>query len=162
RLSGWLLIATVFWLGLHAVALGGPYLVGWAADAAPRLLALYGAGAVTGLLSVVGGFTGLTPGAPRDERGNRSGGALDGLVRLAAPIFALFLGVLMAWALAPLPASALAPRGVLAAGAWLNDEAAGAIVVVLLLAFAGWGFGQLVNTNLFSLHGLYRNRLVRA
>ncbi len=174
RLGGWLLIVTLGWLAIFGIAVYGPFVVTWGELWAKA----------AGALWVMATATGLWAGR-RAETGGREGSRVLEIVARVAPyvfvigiLLALSLGIqwLLAYvtgwlepeALAKALSNATQPRSawrllheyhwtLLWTGttAWLEAQTcalAAAIVVVL-----SWR----VDINLFSLHSLYRNRLVR-
>jgi hypothetical protein len=167
RFNAWLLIAAVGWLLGSSLVLFGPPLSTLA------ITAVSGVGGITGLITLFLGSSGVTPA----KRGNDTPSArgvsrllpsLQSLVlAVAAPVFAALLVVLLS-----------------AAGAWLirlacalytsgctspvvaDDGGNAHIGVVLgitaLLTLMGVVMGGAIDTNKFSLHAMYRVRLIRA
>ncbi|MFI5210702.1 MAG: patatin-like phospholipase family protein, partial [Gemmatimonadales bacterium] len=164
RYSGWVLLFAVSWAAVTALCLYGP--------AALRLLPTWGKTAVAALGGASGlavralGRSAATPAGRRTTAGAESPGRGWALA-LAAPFFIALL-------------IAFAALGVTSLVTWVAEQpntlhlsemgpwaAFGGAVIVLSLpvgifAAAAWLLGLLVNTNDFSLHGMYRNRLVRA
>jgi hypothetical protein len=167
RASGWHFIAALLWLVLSVVVLLGPKLYyGMAVlgeNAGRWLVAINAAsGTVTALL----GKSGFTP--ARGSATEWKGISLNVVLAVAGTIFAVTLLILLsAWSDGivlhfsiqsgpacfsmgshPIPGGCYHPIGWLALGA----------TVALLMLFAS----LLVNVNRFSLHAVYRNRLIRA
>ncbi|HEX4684374.1 MAG TPA: patatin-like phospholipase family protein [Gemmatimonadaceae bacterium] len=159
RFSAWLLIAIVSWIGVVGIALYGPDLLGKLTTAGWRALA--GATTVTG---IIGSLLGASSKAPTTKSSARPGG-LGGAVRrvaigLVTPFFAVTALVLVAGADQVIIKSVHTPPG------WLNlSSGTAAPLTVLLLclsiALAGYALALQIDTNRFSLHAMYRLRLVR-
>ncbi|MCY7349127.1 MAG: hypothetical protein LH606_00435 [Cytophagaceae bacterium] len=177
RYGAWILIVAMGWLALTGLVLGGPL---WVTALEERLqLAAGGLGVGSALLTALLGKSPKTGGngegaGSRKGMGNASSliGLLSGFalpIVTVATIAALFV-VLSVLDMALI-------RGV--AGAFgfpvslpLMDrlsvsEVARISPVVPMLVFVflfgvGWFFARVVNTNRFSLHALYRARLIRA
>ncbi len=174
RLSGHLLMAALGWMLISAVSLVGWYL-------ATRLFKQYAAGVMTGvgglagIVAVLIGKSGKTGSghdggdgktAPEKDKGARMRGMALGL---AAPTFCVAIFVLLARAYTSL-GQGMAERmggGDTAAPMAVAQFVSGADLLFFALPIGvliviAWGAGKIVNVNRFSLHGLYRNRLVRA
>lgn len=169
RLSGLILLVAASWLALAAVALvGWHFAVRIAEEYMPA--AFTAIGGATGLMAALIGKSGATPAVAggADRRARRMNWSLAA----AAPVFIVALVILLAHGtvllgrlvtgepdLLAVPGSLLRHEAVpVAAADWLRFLAG---VPVGLAAFAILA-GRAVNTNDFSLHGLYRNRLIRA
>jgi hypothetical protein len=188
RVGAWILIPTVFWLGSTLVVFGPRVAVGlwttygWTANGGVGAL-----GALSGLISILGGKSGRTaaPGTEgRPQGGKLSGGLTDWLLAhatvVAAPVFIVFLIIGLAMltnVLMRLLGEFLNvhPLGIewdhaallLPPAAWHENvifEAPPKLVVafILLAAVIGVIAAFFVNVNKFSLHAMYRNRLIRA
>lgn len=172
RASGWYFIAASGWVVLSGVVLLGPKLYFNAAilaGIAGKWIAAITA--ASGTVSALLGMIGLTPaqGAARDWKGIVANVGLA----IAATIFAVALLILFsAWSdgvllyyfreTGDVPANACfsigaateIPRSCYALGGW--GRIAGILAAIAFVA------GLLVNVNRFSLHAVYRNRLIRA
>lgn len=172
RLSGWILAVAIGWIAVTGLCLFGQFLLNKITAAAKPLVAA--AGGVSGLAAALLGS--------RDKTTPSAGSKPSimqrvGLV-IAAPVFVICVALVISWATATL-------------GGWIVNpnvtehstlgEAAKIFTdpmqrqpglrytgfqwfwalpwILLLLALL---MGLIVNVNRFSLHGLYRNRLVRA
>ena len=180
RFGAWILIVIVGWSVLSCAVLFGPKIFEphfW-----KNLLGLnYGGeetgGLITGLLSVVGGASGLitlilgfSRKSPASEE-KETKSTIDVLIKLApqiaAPIFGLFLIILISHGI-----SLLVERTQGLAGAKIGDFSAASVMpqnafFYWLFWFAAfgltvWQMGYLVNINKFSLHAMYRERLISA
>ena len=163
RFGAWLLITIAAWLATCAVVFVGPHLidrtVGWLGDklSSPTLGK-----------ALVGVVTALTGGvAARTGRETRNGTSPVAIWRrvafaLAAPTFVVLLLVVLAsadlWLLRWFDALDIVPEYRHPDGAGLPET------VLLLFGLAAGGFlmGAFVAVNKFSLHGMYRNRLIQA
>jgi hypothetical protein len=163
RFGGWLLITIVGWLAASLVVFIGPVvagqIVGWAgAKFSSPALGRLAAGAMTALTGAVAARTG------RDARNGLTTAALWRRIAfsLAAPAFVLMLlvGVASAnvWLLRWIDVLDIVPE-------YRHPEGAGLPEMMLLfgaLVAGGTLMGLVVAVNKFSLHGMYRNRLIRA
>jgi hypothetical protein len=171
RFGAWTLIVSVLWGVVSALVIFGPYgLMNLSSEFRAILAALGGA---SGVLTILGGKSEKTSGHPEQE--GKSGGLSGLLMSLAAPVFALTLlivcslgtsllirqlaGAQFNWrdaAGSPSYAPLSLLNTVYYAPFWLLVAlAAGLIALSLLMALC-------VNVNKFSLHSMYRNRLIRA
>jgi hypothetical protein len=149
RAAGWLGAWAGTWLLIATVALVGPAALshGWA-------YAIGAVGGVSGLVALVLGGGAWT--AAND--------AAKVARRLSLTQIASIAGVLFALALAVLISTLDIAVGSLVAGqvpGWLPKPALEAIGVVVLIGFSALA-SRPINVNRFSLHAVYRNRLVRA
>ncbi len=177
RFGAWILIPITVWLAGSALVLYGPQVV--LSSFAAGVTAFAAAGA-TGVFTIIGGFSGKTaPSAGAGPNEKRSSPVLDLALRLAAPLFiALFLvGVVIAtdlfvlalWRYVPVLATTSQAR--YWPDAWLLTQHhdvvrygpfATVIVVAVALAAIGLAMGFFIGVNKFSLHAMYRARLIRA
>ena len=166
RLSGWILAIAVGWIVVAALCLFGQYLFDKVENSLKPLVAA--AGGVSGIAAALLGSRDKTATTTTDEPSlmQRVG------LALAAPIFVVCVVLVISWATATL-------------GGWIvtnSNVAAERIftdpmlrhpglrhtgfewfwVLPSLLLAAALIMGLIVNVNRFSLHGFYRNRLVRA
>jgi len=168
RLSGWVLLFVAFWIGGTSVSFLGAHLLEQF-DTYKTL--------VTASVGSVGGLSGLIGALIASSEKTSSNGATTGpsglqkwALMAAAPLFIVSVIVLVTWLmiwlaekftgtpglfdLAQDPHCIPPPLSVNLAGQFLG-------LVVLVLFFTA-ATSRIVNVNRFSLHGLYRNRLVRA
>jgi hypothetical protein len=186
RAGAWLLMAVVGWLAIAGVVLYGPGLILWGG----RWLSVTAAslGGVTGLVTLWLGRSAATP-ANRTTRedGRWTQVAMSLLMALAAPIAIIVLiiglslaaGVLlfMTWTHVASPdvLKPLFPEIVGQGGRFWSGDPAEAYFRMLYvpapLLVLGWmavlaGFGllmsRIIDLNKFSMHGMYRDRIVRA
>ncbi|HEX7138836.1 MAG TPA: patatin-like phospholipase family protein [Vicinamibacterales bacterium] len=163
RFGAWLLITIFGWIATSLVVFVGPVVltraVGWVGDkmASPALGKL-AAGALTALTGAVAARTG------REVKNGLSTAALWRRIAfaLAAPAFVLLLLVCVAsanvWLLQVIESLHIVPE-------YRHPEGAGLPEMILLfvtLLVGGAVMGLVVAVNKFSLHGMYRNRLIRA
>ena len=160
RLSGWILFISVAWVAVTAVCLFGQYLLEAATGFAEAAIAAAG-----GLSGALAAFLGS-----RDKTSTASvGPSLMQRIALlaAAPVFIVCVFVMTSWGTAliggPMVRSEeifffpLKRQSDLINMELLEFWAIPVVSIALALAM-----GCIVNVNRFSLHGLYRNRLVRA
>ncbi|ADB40021.1 patatin-like phospholipase family protein [Spirosoma linguale] len=166
RYSAWLLIAALGWLVLSSVILFGPGLI----DAIKLQVASIGLGSgiLTALLGGSAQSAGRGEGAgSRQGKGNASG-IIGLLSQFSLPIVAtltIFILMVMLSLLNQTLAGLLTDQ----LYDWFGDNTSGRILTVftpliLLILFlvAGWLLALMIDTNRFSLHAMYRARLIRA
>lgn len=166
RIGAWLLIVSVLWVALSAFVLLGPGLLKYSAHLLPYIQGLAG----TSLLaSIWGGLTSKGRGT-----GKPSGIAAwlnDHIIPILGLVTTLLIGLCVLWGLQPLLARM--PNSCCASlGHWAYVEAVRLnlpsnpawCIFLLIFAFGGISFAlsHLIPLNRFSLHALYRNRLIRA
>lgn len=168
RYSAWLLIPSIAWVGVAGIALVGPALARYAIDSGWLAGVLSGSGALSGVLVLILGRSSKTMATKQDKpadakRTSRSDTMRGITLAVAAPVFAAFLFALLA----------IADRWLLRlADASLPDAVAGlalarpspalAALLLVVLALAGITASAFVRVNKFSLHAMYRARLIRA
>ncbi|HKW42026.1 MAG TPA: patatin-like phospholipase family protein [Gemmatimonadales bacterium] len=170
RFGAWLLIAAVGWSVVSLLVIFGPPVL---ADLGPLARAMIGSlGGIAGLFTLLSGYSPKTPGT----RGavSATGVAARLVLPLAAPLFATVLIVLLSlvdkalvswWAPSSDPSchvsSPLDPAGTLQIVHCASSSGRILLLMAVLVAF-GWVMGTFINTNRFSLHAMYRDRLIRA
>lgn len=165
RLSGWILALALGWIAIAALCLFGQFLLDKITDAAKPLVAA--AGGVSGIAAaLLGSRDKTTPSADKPSLMQRVG------LALAAPAFVVCVVLAVSWATATLGGWIVTNANVAAEKIFTDPmlrqsglrhtgfEWFWALPCVLLLA--ALIMGLVVNVNRFSLHGFYRNRLVRA
>jgi hypothetical protein len=145
RSSGWISAAVVAFATISAVSLYGPYLLGWIASII---------GGVSGLLTLVLG-AGSRTGATQAAQAVKSIPWMR-LASGAAIVFAILIASLLAWVDQWIEATFAG-----AGASWRCAPLIDFYFMVGLIAFST-GVSWLINVNRFSMHALYRNRLVRA
>ncbi len=168
RLSGWVLFIAVGWVGVTSICFLGGYVLEWSEH---ENVAGWLKGAVTALGGASGLVAALIGGGPKTPATDHPDGGITGVRRLvlaaAAPLFAISIIVVVGWVTIWLGELVIRTPGafdVRVEGehdlplekALLFLAVPPALCLLALLA------GLFVNVNRFSLHGLYRNRLVRA
>ncbi|WP_218840219.1 patatin-like phospholipase family protein [Spirosoma fluviale] len=166
RYSAWLLIAGLGWLVLSSVVLFGPGLV----DTIKLQIASIGLGSgiLTALLGGSAQSAGRGEGAgSRQGKGNASGiiGLLSSYSLPIAATLTIFILIVMLSLLNQTLTRLLADQFY----GWFGDNTYGRVLTVFaplfLLTFfllAGWLLALMIDTNRFSLHAMYRARLIRA
>lgn len=174
RTGSWVLIVMVMWAGLCSIVTFGPGLIAWTPTVAAAL------GGVSGLVTLVLGFGSRTT-AQQEERSNTTI-ITDLAVKAAAPIFmlcvliALTLGT--SWQLDvfahrfdthlsdlinPKPIGERIPPDPWGHNQVLHNTPLWMLFgFTLMVALLGFVMARLININRFSLHAMYRNRLIRA
>ena len=166
RFGGWLLIVVIAWLGASFVVLGLPHLFRWASHEVLGLKDVPGL-SVSGALGMLTTAAGAI--AARAGKSTQTESSVPLPIRrmVAAAAAPLFVVLLLAFlATANLEIIASVHLGHLAVGVTLDTVLERAYLlesVVLLgaLLAAGLLMAVLVPVNKFSLHGMYRNRLIR-
>ena len=166
RFGGWLLIVIVSWLGASVVVLCLPLLFRWVAHQVVGMVDVPGislSGALGVLTSLAGGIA--TRAARPSQGSSRETGPIRAAVTaLAAPAFVVLLLAFVASA--NLELIGLIHVGHLKVGLPLDallERARLLEAVVLLATMLGVGLlmAVFVPVNKYSLHGMYRNRLIR-
>lgn len=166
RLSGWILAVAIGWIVITGLCLFGQYLLNKITNAAKPLVAA--AGGISGIAAALLGSRDKTTPSATDKPSimQRVG------LALAAPIFVVCVGIVISWATSTLGGWIITNGSPGAESIFMNpmDRQVGlrhadfewfwALPALFLLA--ALSMGLIVNVNRFSLHGLYRNRLVRA
>ncbi len=169
RGGAWVSIFMVCWLGVCGLTLTAPEwilnkgLSGWIQSG------LVAAGGLSGLISAVAGFLSRSAPGMEERRPNGTPASaksplFDIAAKLAAPVFiALLLTGLSILVNVTMSATGLTPLP------WKQheyfvDHSRVEPVVIALAAFLliGWAAARFINVNKFSLHAMYRSRLIRA
>jgi hypothetical protein len=153
RAGAWILAVALGWILMSGIALLGPALLTAAWNNAAAWVV--SAGGISGVLSMWLGSSGKTT-ATEDSPAPKTWITVvaDWGLAIAAPVFVVLLAVLLSAGLMGLetyftsawPISRLASAGFIAA------------VCLIVIALVSWT----INVNVFSLHGMYRDRLIRA
>jgi Patatin-like phospholipase len=152
RAAGWTVAVTLIWVCLSGLVLFGPLLVNRLVSWLVPLL-----GGVSGIVGALIGRSSKTAATSARDKGKGVSTAQIG--RIAAVIFLLSLALLLSITLVPLldfigKALALEPNS-----PWCFIVAGCAVILLAGLSFLA---SYAINVNRFSLHAVYRNRLVRA
>jgi hypothetical protein len=170
RFGAWALIVSLLWSVLSTLVIFAP--VGLMYLGYKTKVILAALGGASGFFTILGGKSEKT--SSHQEAEGKSGGVTDFLMALAAPIFALTLLIVFS-----LGTSLLIRQLVPASFDWHGDaqlpyDPAGILNIIhyaplsLLFALAAvlvavsLIMSTCVNVNKFSLHSMYRNRLIRA
>ncbi|MDQ3064601.1 MAG: patatin-like phospholipase family protein [Acidobacteriota bacterium] len=166
RFGAWILIVIVGWSVLSSVVLLGPELLKFSTwrELIPSSII----GSISGIITLVLGFSRKSPATEEKKSKSKIGILLDFAPQIAAPIFALFLIILISYGTSALM-DYTQPR---LAG---HAQKISALLVSLLqsdffylmfwfVVFGAIGglMGWFININKFSLHAMYRERLIRA
>jgi hypothetical protein len=152
RAGAWILAIAVGWLAVSGISLLGPALLVWTWGQASAWLV--SVGGLSGIVSMWLGGGGHTK--AKDDRAPKTviTVAAEWALALAAPVFVALLAILLAAGLLALERYIVTVWPV----TMLFASAAIAGGCMLVIALVNW----LININVFSLHGMYRDRLVRA
>ncbi len=180
RAGGWLFIASVIWMGLRILTLFGPLTIHWLEAQAPVFITA--AGGLSGILTAALGFGASTPAAP----GRHAPKTLGSMLRASVLSISTALFICAMFAVLSLASDTLlhrlanpdvkyaldctdtdwglwitwcvAPAAALAQSIGLLTVIAAMIALGALAAVMQY----FVSVNRFSLHALYRARLIRA
>ncbi len=177
RTGSWMLIVMITWMGLSGIVIFGPGLLHWMT---PQIAA--SVGGLSGLLTLILGFSSRTTAQQQEERSTITV-FTDLAVRAAAPLFMVCVLIALAlgtsWQLDLLAHQYLEhdsdharhPR-MTGLGIWTDpwghDQTLHNTPLWLLSRFSlavfvfGLVMSVVININRFSLHAMYRNRLIRA
>lgn len=164
RAAAWMLLCTVSWIAVSALTLIAPIyamrFTGWSRASFSML------GAAGGVITALGGLSSKTCAKQthKTSKASKSELIVDLATKLAAPVFiAVFLtclAILTNWLFSIVG---------LVDASWREHETFlenTHVEAIILIGLAFLGLGRLmasyINVNTFSLHGMYRNRLIRA
>jgi hypothetical protein len=189
RSGAWILIVVVGWSVFHLLVLFGPVLLVGLQVKVSRFLFKDGwtwenlkgvgtaaVGIISGAITLLGGSSAKTPAhGERDKPPDWKAKILSIATSAAAVVFAAFLVILLALVTNRILASNVGTwmAHLLGAGTFQADVnsprrivyvSPGRVLVVFMfvIAVVGWLLGRLINTNRFSLHYYWRNRMMRA
>jgi hypothetical protein len=174
RAGALILRFAVAWMVVFGVVIFGPPALVWAYGASKE--AIVGLGGLTGVATILLGASGSTPAASDSGSRERASPITSLALRLAAPIFILLFFAFLSFVLGR---TIIAMAGIdpstwhIPDAAWLSKlapeitstsyQAFGAsLLLVVLLGVAFLVPSVFVNLTKFSLHGMYRDRLIRA
>jgi hypothetical protein len=142
RMGAWILIASVAWGALFAISLYGPALFRW--QRLWKNLLTYGGSLLVSAVTAYFGFSAKTPANPDSEASKSSSAWLQGALPILGAIsIALILAILAV------------------AACWLASVL-GAFFAIVAAASFGLLTSTFIDPNKYSLHAMYRNRLIRA
>ncbi|HSU90734.1 MAG TPA: patatin-like phospholipase family protein [Sporolactobacillaceae bacterium] len=164
RMGAWVLIAILGWASLGAIALFGPVVL--VSGGIWQKLWTFAAALATAI-TTIGGWSGLTVARPEEKSPSTTSALITrGLPIVGVLAIALILGAL---ALAAIDASAWATVLLFHTHPDLHamivrDQFSGWAVLAAAAALAVIGFlmSAFIDINKYSLHAMYRNRLIRA
>ena len=165
RIGGWYLLAGLGWIALSGVVLLGPYLFYNADLIIDNGQAwLTAVGALSGGVTAFLGKSSLTSGSGDSKTWAGLGSNIA--LAIAGPLFAVILLILLSVVFDKVALDDQFAKSAFFTGAPGNPFYASDWAWTLIVTGglgAGWFFSDLmVNVNRFSLHALYRNRLIRA
>lgn len=168
RFGGLLLIIIVAWCFVSSLVLFGPALLEilqeklgvWGKSA------IAGVGGISGLITLVLGFSKKSESETDKEPKGKKSFLLWFAPQVAAPIFAVFLMILIVYATSALMDFANIDNGFRQIP-FLKDKATllqflDVLSWLLILSLIVFVMGRCININKFSLHAAYRERLIRA
>jgi patatin-like phospholipase len=154
RAGGWLLIVAIAWTAGAAISITGPGL--------PKAIvtAVGSAGSVAGVATALIGYYSKAASVAENAMGKK-GSRSEIFLAIAAPVFAIALLTVLAIGAASLGTDLES----LTSGLPFDDASKALIAGLAVLAAAGilaFTMSYFIDINKFSLHAMYRNRLVRA
>jgi len=172
RSGSWILLAGVAWVTIATLVMLGPGLFAFTPAVITSL------GGVSGVITLVLGFGSRTT-ATTGLKNRRSVTVAEYAVKLATPVFLVFLLTLLtlgtSWLLKNLAQlQGVLPGDLQSIGLEMLSDPWGHAKVIhnapfwllveasFALAILGCGMAFVININKFSLHSIYRNRLIRA
>jgi hypothetical protein len=191
RVGAWILIVAVSWSGFHLLVLSGPRIFvevhalilkqTWSWASLKGLVTIV-IGIVSGAISLVGGYSSTTPSHGSEEKGEKPPSSMLAAIALpvSAAIFAAFIVLSLAqvtnWLLAAAPGEMLNSFANWISGrsdsltldlnkpTELVYHTPGLVLVLMGIVLIALGalLGRMINTNKFSLHYYWRNRMMRA
>jgi patatin-like phospholipase len=180
RFGAWILIAMLGWSAISYLVIFGPY---WLMRAgAWAQTAIAAAGGASAIITVILGRSSSTGANENQKDESKQSSVKDLILKMAAPVFMLIFLVSLSLATSALisalkPLFESSPLGIDWHTTWIPEKLSSAmshlevihntsIRVGLLLFVVFFALGALmsvsININKFSLHSMYRNRLIRA
>ncbi len=176
RTGSWMLIVMIMWIGLSSIVIFGPGLIHWMT---PQLAA--SVGGLSGLLTLILGFSSRTTAQQQEERSTATAFG-DLAVRAAAPLFMVCVLIALAlgtsWQLDLFAhqygkhLNDLTDPKQTGLGIWTDPWGHEQVLhntpqwllfrFTLTVLLLGLLMSVFININRFSLHAMYRNRLIRA
>jgi hypothetical protein len=157
RSSGWLSATAGAWLLVSGLALYGPDISQYFCKSVAAMIAGAGIGGVSGAITLILGWSKTTAATKAHAASPHL--SLMQIASLAAVVFALFIGVALAAVGEQLEAwLALLPVSTPILSFTFVWDVIAAVALIVLSAAVSYA----VNINRFSLHALYRNRIIRA
>ncbi|HEX5708668.1 MAG TPA: patatin-like phospholipase family protein [Pyrinomonadaceae bacterium] len=175
RAGAWMTIVMLGWVALGALVLYGPSLFldlqvvtnNWAfwTWEWPQIGKVFGivSGVVSGAVALFGGFSSRTP---ANEKEAQQAGVGSKVLSLATPVlagvFMIFLAMLFSFAAHKLLIALFFPNLADPLAVIRESTATRVILLGLVILAVGILMGVFISTNRFSLHYMWRNRIIRA
>ncbi len=158
RSGGWMAAAALSWTLLAAIDLYGPFVLVGAWGRIATLIA----GGLSGIVALVFGSSAHTAATVVEQTASRL--TVTQIVSIAAVLFGAFLAVLLSWVDARMCGYVLGliDPALSAVGGFTVPAPLAMAALASGLAFLSLVVSVPVNVNRFSLHAVYRNRLIRA
>jgi hypothetical protein len=160
RAAGWVAASAIVWAIVALLTLAGGYFV--EASIAKLGPVVASVGGVAGIITALLGKSAQTPAKPQRDKQSTTSKIFGIVLAIAGPVFAAALIVVLSIAL-----DELLLGGSLIEGLRMHTFSTQYVFFWLLIgsavaAFIAWLASKNVNINRFSLHAVYRNRLIRA
>ncbi|MGI8992266.1 MAG: patatin-like phospholipase family protein [Bryobacteraceae bacterium] len=162
RSGAWVMISGVVWLGAAFIGIYGPI----ALMEAPAFVqkAITALGGITGTIAILLGKSANTSSGRRQSGDELSSPPKEWLIKIATPIFTVLFLAAIATGAEWLRIEFLSGQVWGMYPEWQIERAPWFQLMVLLALFAALSAiaSRYVNVNIFSLHAMYRDRLIRA
>jgi Patatin-like phospholipase len=159
RMGAWILIASFAWAAFGAISLFGPALFTWQTPWSK--LATYGGSLLVSAVTARLGFSSTTSANPDSGSGKSSSALLQRVLPIPGAISIVLILAILAVAARWLVQDVTGhlPSGFAAVQV---ASASGALFAIVAAGLLGGGMSIFVDPNKYSLHAMYRNRLIRA
>ena len=164
RVGAWLLMISVGWILLFGIVLSSEYVINELSEPIPVAKSLVASlGGITGVITLFFGFFAKSSSEEKPNAQRKGSWVISLLPIIAAPVFMVCLVIVIVWG------SQQLMDLVGASIPWLNvyDHQGGRSALALIYWFLGFlavglVMGFWININKFSLHAIYRDRIIRA
>lgn len=159
RAGAWLLIVSIGWLALCGVVIWLPAVMLMIVE---KLYVVFSAGGLAAVITVLLGKSESTAATIQKARQLLREGESSSLVNISLPVAASVFIVIFLSGLSLLNARVLNSLYDPCSDLLCAITSQNPLCLMLALMVISFGFGQFIHVNKFSIHSLYRNRLMRA
>lgn len=166
RFGAFVIMVGAAWLVVGGLSVFGPRVLdlpqGWYTKAFAT------AGGASGLFTLATGWSSRTSGsAAATPRSGLAAAVMRNAITIVAAIFAAFVAVILSWATSALMARIFMDPDTFGAypthqGVLMNAGVSQNLLTIAVLLVIGYSMSRFINANKFSLHAMYRSRLIRA